>query len=56
MKTARMFALAALLLTVGPAALFAAGALGEGAMKAAMLLGAVLWFAAAPLWLRGASD
>lgn len=56
MKTARIFALLALLLTVVPPALFAAGLLADGPMKLAMLIGAVLWFAAAPRWLRGGTN
>lgn len=56
MKTARLLALLALALTLVPPALFAAGRLGDAAMKLAMLVGAVLWFAAAPRWLRGGND
>lgn len=56
MKIARLLALFALLLTVGPAVLFAAGVLADAPMKALMLIGTVLWFAAAPKWLRGGTE
>lgn len=56
MKLPRIASLVALTLVVGPAALFALGRLGEPAMKLAMLVGTILWFAAAPRWLRGESD
>lgn len=57
MKTAaRYVSYLALALTVVPPALFAAGSLGDGAMKAAMLVGAVLWFVTAPQWMHGAGD
>lgn len=51
---ARLTGIVALVLTVVPAALFAAGQLAEPSMKSAMLVGTLLWFFAAPLWLRGA--
>ena len=53
MKLARVLALFALLLTVGPAVLFAVGSMAEGTMKLLMLTGTLLWFATAPRWLRG---
>lgn len=56
MNIARLLALFALLLTLGPAILFATGALADSTMKLAMLLGAVLWFATAPRWLRNSND
>lgn len=56
MNLARSLALFALLLTIAPAALFAAGALSESIMKLTMLCGAILWFAAAPRWLHGGTD
>lgn len=56
MKPVALVALLALALTIGPATLFALGSLGESTMKLVMLLGAVLWFATAPRWLRGGSD
>lgn len=49
----RLLALAALGLTVVPAILFAAGRLDDASMKTAMLIGTVLWFATAPLVLKG---
>lgn len=56
MKTARLLALLGLLLTLGPAALFALGLLAEGPMKLALLGGTILWFAAAPRWLGDTGD
>ncbi|MCF7734435.1 MAG: hypothetical protein K9M98_13040 [Cephaloticoccus sp.] len=56
MKIPRVLALAALLLTVLPAALFAAGYVEDHVMKVTMLVGTVLWFTAAPQWLRGGND
>ncbi|HWL17301.1 MAG TPA: hypothetical protein VNR00_16965 [Opitutus sp.] len=53
MKLARLVALLALVLTVGPAILFAAGVLSDAAMKHTMLVGTLLWFIAAPRWLHG---
>jgi hypothetical protein len=53
MNLARLLALLALLLTVIPPALFAAGRLADGPMKLLMLVGAVLWFATAPRALQG---
>jgi hypothetical protein len=53
---ARYLALLALALTVVPAALFALKLLGDGPMKAAMVVGTVLWFVAAPRWLKGGND
>ena len=49
----RLIGLVALGLTVIPAALFAAGQIEEASMKTSMIVGTVLWFAAAPLWLKG---
>ncbi len=48
----RALALLALVLTVGPAILFAAGALAENTMKLVMVVGMLLWFATAPRWLH----
>jgi hypothetical protein len=56
MNLARLLALLALALTIVPALLFAAGHLSDGGMKLAMLVGTILWFAAAPRWLRGGTD
>ncbi|MBE2214259.1 MAG: hypothetical protein IAE82_10345 [Opitutaceae bacterium] len=50
---ARLVGILALGLTLIPPALFAAGKLADAPMKTAMLAGAVLWFVAAPLWLKG---
>jgi len=48
----RALALLALALTLGPAILFAAGALAEGTMKLLLVVGTLLWFATAPRWLQ----
>ena len=56
MKTARLLSLLALLLTITPAILYAVGVLGGAAMKMTLLLGTVLWFLAAPRWLRGGTE
>lgn len=56
MNLPRLLALIALALTIVPAALFAAGVLGDGPMKLLMLAGAVLWFVTAPRWLKGGTD
>ncbi len=56
MNVARIVALLGLLLTVGPAALFAAGLVSDSTMKLTMVVGTVLWFAAAPKWLRGGTE
>jgi len=37
-----------------PAVLFPFGALGDGPIKIAMVVGTVLWFAASPYCLKGA--
>jgi hypothetical protein len=65
MKTvAKIVAIAGLLLTIGPPAwAFLAGVaepspsepysgMSDGLMKALMAVGAILWFAAAPKWLK----
>ena len=53
---ARYFSWLALALTVVPAALFALHLLGDGPMKLAMVVGAVMWFGAAPYWLKGGGE
>lgn len=56
MKIACFAGVFALLLTIVPPALFAAGMMADGPMKLLMLIGTALWFAAAPKWLRGGSN
>jgi hypothetical protein len=56
MKIARALSLLALALTLVPAVLFAAGRMSDGAMKLALVAGTILWFVAAPRWLRGGTD
>lgn len=56
MKIPAALSLLALALTLIPAVLFAAGWLGDAPMKLALLLGTILWFVAAPRWLRGGTD
>ena len=54
-KIAKPVALLALVATILPPVLFVANALSEGPMRIAMLIGAVLWFAFAPFWLKSDS-
>lgn len=60
-RIAKPAAILALVLTIGPAVLFlfdglqaesSSGAVSEGVVKGLMVAGTVLWFAAAPHWLR----
>lgn len=51
-RWARAVALTALAATIGPPVLLMLGILGEGSMRAIMLVGAVGWFVSAPFWLR----
>ncbi len=53
---AKVLAPLALLATILPPVLFLFSAMGEGLMKLVMLCGTILWFAAAPFWLRGGAD
>jgi hypothetical protein len=50
---AKSLALLALAGTFLPPVLYALKVLGDGPMKAVMLAAAVVWFAAAPFWLKG---
>lgn len=57
MKTASSIAAAlALLGTIVPAILFAFKVMGDGPMKATMLIASVVWFAAAPFCLKGGEN
>jgi hypothetical protein len=49
--TARLVSLAALAGTILPPILFFAGRMDIDSMKWAMLLAAVAWFAATPVWM-----
>jgi hypothetical protein len=53
---AKILGFVALSLTFVPPVLFATGALTEPMMKWLMVLGAILWFATAPLWMRGGAQ
>jgi hypothetical protein len=54
MKTAAKFlAPLALVATIIPPVLFAFKIMGEGPMKAILLVAAVTWLASAPFWLKG---
>ena len=53
MKLIKTLSMFALVLTIAPAILFAAGMLGDGSTKLVMLAGTVLWFLTAPRWLHG---
>lgn len=50
---ARTLGLLALAGSIVPALLFAFGLLGEETMKGVMLASTLLWFVAAPVWLKG---
>jgi len=50
---AKALGMVALAGTIVPSLLFLGGSLGEGPMKLIMLLATVLWFATAPLWVKG---
>jgi hypothetical protein len=52
-QIAKVLSLLALAGTVVPAALFLLKVLDAGPMKLVMLAAAILWFAAAPFWLKG---
>ena len=57
MKTlAKPLSLLALAGTIVPPVLFLLKMLGESPMKATMLASTVLWFAAAPFWLKGGGE
>jgi hypothetical protein len=49
----KVLSLIALAGSVVPAALYMFKLMGEGPMKLTMLLATILWFAAAPFWLKG---
>lgn len=53
---AKILSLLALAGTIVPPVLFLLKLLGESPMKAMMLASTVLWFAAAPFWLKGGSE
>ncbi len=55
-SVAKILAPLALVATILPAVLFLFKALGEGPMKATMLIAAVVWFATAPFWMKGGSE
>ena len=50
---AKILAPLALVATILPPLLFLFKTLGEGPMKAAMLVATIVWFATAPFWLKG---
>jgi hypothetical protein len=50
---ARILAPLALAGTLLPPVLYLFKAMGEGPMKLTMLVAAIVWFAAAPFWLKG---
>jgi hypothetical protein len=53
---AKPVALLALAATVAAPLLTAFGLLGDGPMKAILLVATIAWFAAAPRWLKGGND
>jgi len=50
---AKILGLLALVGTILPPVLFLLKVMGEGPMKLIMLLSTVVWFATAPLWMKG---
>lgn len=52
----KVAALLALALTIVPPVLFAVKTMPEPTMKLLMFAGCVLWFIAAPWWLKGGSE
>jgi hypothetical protein len=53
---AKFLAPLALVATVLPPVLFLLKVLGEGPMKATLLVATIVWFAFAPLWMKGGSQ
>lgn len=51
-RAAQVVSLAALAGTILPPVLFFAGRMDIETMKGAMLVAAIAWFAATPLWMR----
>jgi high-affinity nickel permease len=51
-RAAQVVSLAALVGTILPPVLFFAGRMDIETMKGAMLVAAVAWFAATPLWMK----
>lgn len=52
-QIAKVAGLLALAGTIVPPLMFLAQSISEGAMKVVMLLATVVWFVAAPSWLKG---
>jgi hypothetical protein len=52
-SAAKILAPLALMATIVPPVLFAFKAMGEGPMKATMLVATVVWFVFAPFWMKG---
>lgn len=50
---ARLLGILALAGTLVPPLLFLFRAIGEGPMKALMLVSTLVWFVTAPLWMKG---
>ncbi len=53
---AKVLAPLALVATILPPVLFLFQAMSEGSMKTTMLVATIVWFAAAPRWMKGGSD
>ncbi|MBL9129276.1 MAG: hypothetical protein JNL97_16620 [Verrucomicrobiales bacterium] len=52
-QAAKILGLLSLAGTIVPPVLFLTQAMSEGAMKACLLVSTVVWFATAPLWMKG---
>ena len=53
---AKILAPLALVATLLPPLLFLGHAMGEGPMKAIMLVATIVWFVFAPFWMKGGGD
>lgn len=52
-QVAKVLGLLSLAGTIVPSLLFLFHRMGEGPMKLVMLISTVVWFATAPLWMKG---
>ncbi len=53
---AKIVAPLALVATLAAPVLFLGKAMGEGAMKATLLVATVAWFGCAPFWMKGGAE
>ena len=55
-SVAKVLAPLALAATLLPPVFYLLKIMGEGSMKLTMLVAAIVWFAAAPFWMKGGSE